>query len=89
VRDEFELEHERELHLIVVRRDTAVYQHLHPRKGVDGTWSVQLTLTEPGVYRAYAEGRALHNGENAAQWVRRSRSLALATAVVQPQPISR
>lgn len=55
VRDEFELEHDRELHLIVVRRDTAVFQHLHPRKGQDGTWSVDLTLPEAGVYRAYAD----------------------------------
>ena len=55
VRDEFEPEHERELHLIVVRRDTAIYQHVHPRKEDDGTWSVQLTLPESGVYRAYAD----------------------------------
>jgi hypothetical protein len=55
LRDEFELEHDRELHLIVVRRDTAVFQHLHPRKGRDGTWSLELTLREPGVYRAYAD----------------------------------
>jgi hypothetical protein len=55
VRDEFEPEHERELHLIVVRRDTAIYQHVHPRKQADGTWSVELTLPEPGVYRAYAD----------------------------------
>jgi len=55
VRDEFEPEHERELHLIVVRRDTAIYQHVHPRKEADGTWSVELTLPESGVYRAYAD----------------------------------
>jgi len=55
VRDAFELEHERELHLIVVRRDTAVFEHVHPRKAADGTWSVDLTLREPGVYRAYAD----------------------------------
>lgn len=55
VRDEFEREHERELHLIVVRRDTAIYEHVHPRKGAGGTWSVDLTLPEPGVYRAYAD----------------------------------
>lgn len=55
VGDEFEPEHERELHLIVVRRDTAIYRHLHPRKGTDGSWSVQLELPEPGVYRAYAD----------------------------------
>ncbi len=55
VRDEYELEHEKELHLIVVRRDTAVFEHVHPRKGEDGTWSVDLNLREPGVYRAYAD----------------------------------
>ncbi len=55
IRDEYELESERELHLVVVRRDTAVYEHVHPRKGEDGTWSVDLALREPGVYRAYAD----------------------------------
>jgi hypothetical protein len=55
VRDEFELEHDRELHLIVVRRDTARFEHVHPRKGEDGTWSVDLDLPEAGVYRAYAD----------------------------------
>ena len=55
VRDEYEPVHEKELHLIVVRRDTAVFQHLHPRMGEDGTWSVDLDLPEPGVYRAYAD----------------------------------
>jgi len=55
VRDEFEPEHERELHLIVVRRDTAAFQHLHPRKDRDGTWVQDLTLPEAGVYRMYAD----------------------------------
>ncbi len=55
VRNEFELEHEKELHLIVVRRDTAIFEHVHPRRGEDGTWSVDLNLREPGVYRAYAD----------------------------------
>lgn len=55
VRDRFEVEHEKELHLIVVRRDTAVFQHLHPTKGPDGTWSVDLNLPTAGAYRAYAD----------------------------------
>jgi hypothetical protein len=55
VRDEFEVEHEKELHLIVVRRDTAIFEHVHPLKGEDGTWSIDLNLREPGVYRAYAD----------------------------------
>jgi hypothetical protein len=55
VRDEYELEHDKELHLIVVRRDTAVFKHVHPRKRRDGSWSVDLNLREPGAYRAYAD----------------------------------
>lgn len=55
LRDEFELEHGRELHLIVVRRDTTVYQHLHPRKRSDGTWAIELELPHAGVYRMYAD----------------------------------
>jgi hypothetical protein len=47
--------HEKELHLIVVRRDLAGYQHLHPTRAGDGTWSVPLTLGAPGWYRAIAD----------------------------------
>ena len=55
VRDGYELESEREMHLIVVRRDTALYRHLHPRRDAGGTWSVELSLPAGGVYRAYAD----------------------------------
>jgi len=55
LRDGYELEQDKELHLIVVRRDTATFDHVHPVKGEDGTWSVELNLREPGVYRAYAD----------------------------------
>jgi len=55
LRDEYEVESEREMHLIVVRADAATYAHLHPRRGADGTWSVQLALPAPGTYRAYAD----------------------------------
>ncbi len=43
------------VHLIVVRRDFVGYQHVHPKPQADGTWSVPLTLTAPGAYRAYAD----------------------------------
>ena len=33
---DFDVEHEREMHLIVVRRDLTGYQHLHPRRDADG-----------------------------------------------------
>lgn len=52
---EYDVEHERRMHLIVVRRDLTGYQHLHPVLDGSGAWSVRLTLPEAGVYRAYAD----------------------------------
>ncbi|WP_328617346.1 hypothetical protein OHS18_14090 [Amycolatopsis sp. NBC_00355] len=51
----FDVEHEKRLHFIVVRRDTAGYQHLHPDLGPDGTWTVPLTVADAGSYRAFAD----------------------------------
>jgi hypothetical protein len=43
------------MHLIVVRRDLADYQHLHPKLRRDGTFVEQLTLPHGGAYRAFAD----------------------------------
>ncbi|MEU9604078.1 hypothetical protein [Streptomyces sp. NPDC048057] len=51
---EFTPEHEKELHFIAVRRDTAGFQHVHPVKDGEGTWSVELAL-EPGDWRFFAD----------------------------------
>jgi hypothetical protein len=55
VTEGYELEAERELHLIVVRRDGTGFQHLHPRRGPDGTWSTPVTLSAAGSHRALAD----------------------------------
>lgn len=47
--------HEKDLHLIVVRRDTTGYQHLHPVLGADGTWSTPVNLERAGDYRVFAD----------------------------------
>ncbi|TWG13973.1 hypothetical protein [Actinoplanes teichomyceticus] len=54
--------HDRPLHLIVIRRDLTGFQHLHPEMAADGTWSIDLTLAEPGVYRMIADFTALVGG---------------------------
>ncbi len=54
VRD-FEVEHEKRMHLIVVRRDGQGFQHLHPELGDDGVWHVELTLPAAGSYRVFAD----------------------------------
>jgi hypothetical protein len=57
VRD-FDVEHDRRMHLIVVRRDLTGFQHLHPEMAADGTWSTPLRLDEPGSYRVFADFKA-------------------------------
>src|SRR4051812_20892083 len=47
----YDVEHEKQLHLIVVRRDAAGFQHLHPVLGPDGVWRVPLVLPAAGVWR--------------------------------------
>ncbi|GAA5109618.1 hypothetical protein [Pseudonocardia adelaidensis] len=51
----FDVEHDKRMHLIVVRRDTAGFQHVHPEMAPDGTWSVPLSLPLGGSYRAFAD----------------------------------
>jgi hypothetical protein len=54
VRD-FDVEHERRMHLIIVRRDFEGFQHLHPRQLDDGSWVAEADLAEAGAYRAFAD----------------------------------
>ena len=52
---EFDLEHTKRMHLIVVRRDLTGFQHLHPTLRTDSTWTTPVTLREPGIYRVFAD----------------------------------
>ena len=54
VRD-FAEQHERAMHLMVVRRDLSHYQHLHPAMDHEGTWTTPLALPGPGDYRVFAD----------------------------------
>src|SRR3954466_6357495 len=54
VRD-FDVEHTKRMHVIVVRRDLTGFQHLHPTMRADGTWTVALTLPPPGTSPASAD----------------------------------
>ena len=52
---DFEVEHEKRLHLILVRRDHAGFQHLHPTLDqATGTWTVDAQLS-PGQWRVFAD----------------------------------
>ncbi|MDP1849651.1 MAG: hypothetical protein Q8K79_17830 [Solirubrobacteraceae bacterium] len=54
VRD-FDVEHTKRMHVIVVRRDLAGFQHLHPTQHGDGSWAVTLRLPLAGSYRLFAD----------------------------------
>jgi hypothetical protein len=60
VRD-FDVTHEKRMHLILARRDLTGFQHLHPQMRPDGTWRTEVTLPEAGSYRLFADFS--HNGE--------------------------
>ena len=52
---DFDVEHTKRMHLIVVRRDMTGFQHLHPTQRADGTWTVPVTLRDAGSYRVFAD----------------------------------
>jgi hypothetical protein len=58
---DFDVEHEKRMHLIVARRDLSGFQHAHPVQAADGTWSTPLRLDRAGSYRVFADFS--HEGE--------------------------
>ncbi|HUP73943.1 MAG TPA: hypothetical protein VM282_12960 [Acidimicrobiales bacterium] len=52
---EFDVAHTKTMHLIVVRRDFVGFQHLHPDMDAAGTWQANLTLSQAGAYRVFAD----------------------------------
>jgi hypothetical protein len=61
VRD-FDVEHERRMHLILARRDLTGFQHLHPEQAANGSWRVDVRFDDAGSYRLFADFS--HDGEN-------------------------
>lgn len=54
VRD-YDPTHERDLHLIVARRDLATFEHLHPTIDSAGVWHAVLDTRMSGSYRLFAD----------------------------------
>lgn len=52
---DFTEEHEKELHLIVVRSDGAEFRHVHPTLDAAGTWSLPWEWKAAGSYRIFAD----------------------------------
>ena len=52
---DFDVVHDKELHLVIVSRDLVGYAHLHPSLDDDGTWRVPVPALAPGSYRVFAD----------------------------------
>jgi len=52
---DYDVAHEKRLHLIVVSRSLDRFRHVHPQQRPDGAWTVPLTLPEEGSYRVFAD----------------------------------
>ena len=50
----YDVQHEKQLHLVAVRRDFTGFQHVHPTLAPDGTWTTALDL-RPGEWRVFAD----------------------------------
>lgn len=82
--------HDKPLHLIVARRDLTGFQHLHPEMADDGTWSIDLTLAQPGIYRMVADFTALVGGQQIATTLGTDLTVAGAyTPTALPAPTDR
>ncbi|MEU8252818.1 hypothetical protein AB0C06_00925 [Micromonospora inaquosa] len=51
----YEVAHDKQMHLIVARRDLSGFRHVHPELAPDGTWRVDTPLTGPGQWRVFAD----------------------------------
>jgi hypothetical protein len=52
---DYDVEHTKRMHLILVRRDMVGFQHLHPALDAAGVWSVTTRFPEAGTYRLFAD----------------------------------
>jgi hypothetical protein len=58
---DFDVTHEKRMHLILARRDLTGFQHLHPEQAADGSWSTEVRVADAGSYRLFADFS--HDGE--------------------------
>lgn len=75
--EDYELLHDRELHLIVVSRDLGRFAHVHPTRDATGMWGIDLAAQPPGSYRMYVDFRP-EGGEQ----------LTLGTDLTRPGPLA-
>lgn len=59
----YEISHDKELHLVVVRSDGAGFRHVHPETDGQGGWSIDWRWDQAGSMRVYADFVPADSGE--------------------------
>lgn len=49
-----DVEHEKLLHLLLIRKDLGAFQHIHPVRNADGTFSIRAVFPSAGDYLVFA-----------------------------------
>ncbi|UNK70604.1 heavy-metal-associated domain-containing protein [Microbacterium sp. H1-D42] len=80
---EYDVEHDKELHMIVVRTDGTQFRHVHPERDAEGVWSIDWSWDQGGSYRLFADFAA--SGSDGVT-LTRTVDVAGAFAPVDPQP---
>ncbi|MEQ4300292.1 hypothetical protein ABNF97_02665 [Plantactinospora sp. B6F1] len=52
---DYDVAHDKRMHLIVARRDLSGFRHVHPEMSADGTWRIASPLGGPGSWRVFAD----------------------------------
>ena len=52
---DFEIVHEKLIHLIIVSEDLKEFYHVHPEQRADGSFNISFTFPNGGYYRLYAD----------------------------------
>lgn len=52
--NDLKIEHEKKLHLLLIRDDMTGFQHLHPEY-VNGSWTIKTNVSEQGKYQMYVD----------------------------------
>jgi hypothetical protein len=61
--NDYDVLHDKQLHLIAVRRDLSGFAHVHPELDATGRWSAPVRLT-PGSWRLFADFAPAELGDN-------------------------
>lgn len=83
---EFDTEHDKQLHLIVVRADGSHFRHVHPTMSSSGEWTIPWSWEAAGTYRVFADFAPSSTGT--ATTLTRSIDVAGAFTPAEPSAVS-